>query len=260
VFYNLVGDKVMRAYGTNPHPNVLAVYLLLAIFAFYYFALYNKKKNWMYAAYALVLFGLFFTFSRTIIFLWILGYALRTLMIFSKKKLKNIFWENDLYRERLIHIMAVTLLVIVLFSLFFWQEALSRIQLSPQDEAVQLRIFYNKESIKSGITLFGSGIGNFVNWFMETTPGLSRHLYQPVHNIYLLIYAETGMFGIVSFGLFLIFLIKNFLHRTRLHLLYQYSLLILVSSILIIGLFDHFLWTLQQGRFVFLDSFGIIRY
>jgi len=251
VFYNLVGDKVMRAYGTNPHPNILAAYLFLTIFVFYYFTLYNKKKNWTYVAYALMLFGLFFTFSRTIIFLWVFGYTLRTLIIFSQKKLRDIFWGKDLYRKKLIYITAVTLLVMVIFSFFFWQEALSRVQLSPQDEAVQLRIFYNKESIKSGITLFGAGIGNFVNWFMETTPGLSRYTYQPVHNIYLLIYAETGMLGIISFGLFLVFLIRNFILRTRFRLLYQYSFLILVSSFLVIGLFDHFLWTLQQGRFIF---------
>src|SRR3989338_9422288 len=43
VFYNSVGEKVMRAYGTTPHPNILAAYLLLGLFAIYYLLLRQQK-------------------------------------------------------------------------------------------------------------------------------------------------------------------------------------------------------------------------
>jgi len=33
--------------------------------------------------------------------------------------------------------------------------------------------------------------------------------------------------------------------------LYNYSFLLIFVSILIIGFFDHFLFTIQQGRFIF---------
>src|SRR3989344_5461086 len=35
-FYNLTGEKIIRAYGTTPHPNILSAYLFLAIFSFYF--------------------------------------------------------------------------------------------------------------------------------------------------------------------------------------------------------------------------------
>ena len=72
------------------------------------------------------------------------------------------------------------------------------IKISSREEAVQLRIFYNKESLKS-LNWFGVGPGNFVNWLMVKDPNLPRSLYQPVHNIYLLIYSETGIWGIVIY-------------------------------------------------------------
>ena len=95
------------------------------------------------------------------------------------------------------------------------------------------------------------GAGNFVNWLMVKDPNLPRNLYQPVHNIYLLIYSETGILGITAFGLFLTFLIKDFIVNTKMEKLYHYSFLIMFLSFLFVGLFDHFLWTLQQGRLMF---------
>ncbi len=113
-----------------------------------------------------------------------------------------------------------------------------------------MRIFYNKESLKS-LNWFGVGSGNFVNWLMVKDPNLSRGLYQPVHNIYLLIYSEMGILGISAFILFFVFLIKDFVLRTRMKNLYNYSFLLVFLSFLFVGLFDHFLWTLQQGRLMF---------
>ncbi|HEY4474370.1 MAG TPA: hypothetical protein VJC06_00380, partial [Candidatus Paceibacterota bacterium] len=72
-----------------------------------------------------------------------------------------------------------------------------------------------------------------------------------VHNIYLLIYSETGILGITVFILFLVFLVKDFIASTKMDKLYHYSFLTMFLSFLFIGLFDHFLWTLQQGRLMF---------
>lgn len=252
VFFNALGDKIMRPYGTAPHPNILATYLFVAIFAFYAWDLYNKQRTnknqqiLLFACYGLVLFGFLATFSRTIIFIFLLGMAIRLGLILAKKLLKK-----QKLKIKLGEILAVSLMVGTIFTFLYWPEIKSRVSISAEDEAVALRIYYNKESLGSGVNWTGVGIGNFVDWFMAKGPYHERWFYQPVHNIYLLIYAEIGLLGSISFLLFLILLIKDFILKTGLKTVPEYSILLMVLSFLFIGFFDHFLWTLQQGRLLF---------
>ena len=265
-FYNLYGEKIMRAYGTTPHPNILAAYLFLAIFAFYfvylYFHIYHlpaqagqnkiyhpKFNLFILTSYSLILLSLFFTFARVMIFLWFAGFIIRSCLILGKQRFRKIF-SVGINKVKLVRILTISTVVVVLFGIFYWPEAVSRVKISSGEEAVQLRIFYNKESLKS-LNWFGVGSGNFVNWLMVKDPNLPRSIYQPVHNIYLLVYSETGIFGISALVVFLFFLVKDFVLRTRMKKLYHFSFLLVFLSVLFMGLFDHFLWTLQQGRFVF---------
>jgi hypothetical protein len=259
-FYNSAGEKIMRAYGTTPHPNVLSTYLFLAIFSFYfvylYFHIYHQGKIYhpkfnlfLLVSYPLILLSLFFTFARVMIFLWFVGFIIRVCLVFSIKRFRRVF-GSGINKIKLTKILVISTAVVVLFGVFYWPEVISRVKISSGDEAVQLRIFYNKESLKS-LNWFGVGSGNFVNWLMIQDPNLPRNLYQPVHNIYLLIYSETGILGITAFILFLIFLIKDYIVSTKMEKLYHYSFLIMFLSFLFVGLFDHFLGTLQQGRLMF---------
>ena len=170
-------------------------------------------------------------------------------------------FNKEYWNKKLALFFITTLIVASGFSVFYWSEVVSRVKISSGEEAVQLRIFYNKESLKS-LNWFGVGSGNFVNWLMTKDQNLSRNLYQPVHNIYLLIYSENGILGISAFAIFLTLLVKDFIVRTKMNKLYHYSFLLIFLSFLFLGLFDHFLWTLQQGRFIFwlvlsLLSFGL---
>ncbi len=247
------GEKIIRAYGTTPHSNILAAYLFLGIFAFYFVFLYKRHFHTyiLMCGYALFLVGLFFTFSRTIIFLWAAGFLIRGLLIVAKSRFKRQFWRDTVFKTKLTQILVVTFLTVVVFSLVYWPEVQSRMTLSSEEEAVQLRVFYNEESLKGGINLFGIGLGDFTGWLMEQNPNLPRHIYQPVHNVYLLIYSEVGVIGFILFLLFLAGLLYEFIKKTRLRELKHYSFLLVVISVLFIGLFDHFLLTIQQGRFVF---------
>ncbi|MBI2064193.1 MAG: hypothetical protein HYT66_00565 [Candidatus Yanofskybacteria bacterium] len=244
-FFDIHGEKVIRAYGTTPHPNVLAAYLFLSIFASYFVWFYKKVRYeyLFWTGYALLLFAFFFSFARVAVFLLGVNFVIRgCLLVF---KFKNDFWHG-----KALKVVWVTGLIIVVFAALYWPEAASRIRISGEEEAVRLRIFYNNESLKS-LNWLGIGTGNFVNWFMAVDPNLPRHLYQPVHNIYLLIFSETGILGAAAFALFLIFLVKDFIYRTKLERFHHYSLLLIFSSFLFMGGFDHFLWTIQQGRFLF---------
>jgi len=90
-------------------------------------------------------------------------------------------------------------------------------------------------------------------------PNLSPWLYQPVHNIYLLIYSETGIFGIGAFALLIIFLLRDFL-KGAVFRFGGYVILFPFVGMLLIGLTDHFLWTLHQGRLIFWLSLSLLTY
>jgi len=251
-FINTVGEKILRPYGTTSHPNILAAYLFVVVFTFYAYFLYkrrteNKKREYaLLAFYGILLFAFLLTFSRTVIFIFLIGLFIRWILLLFKGLLRK-----ERLKIRISRIATVSLLVGIIFSFLYWSEIKSRASISSSDEAVALRLYYNNESLKYGVNLTGVGIGNFTNWLMEKNPYQERWFYQPVHNIYLLIYSETGLFGVAFFLLFLIYLIKTFISETGLKTVPEYSVLLMVASVLFIGFFDHFLLTLQQGRLVF---------
>ena len=244
-FYNFYGDKVIRAYGTTPHPNVLSAYLFLAIFAFYFIWLYKKVKyeKLLFYAHLVVTWALFYTFARVSVFALGANYFIRAGLTAFK-------FPHSLKKDKVLMLLFFMGVIVVMFTVLYWPDIISRATISADEDAVQLRNFYNKESLKI-ISWTGTGIGDFVNELAIRVPMLPDYLYQPVHNIYLLIYAETGVLGISMFLLFLVFLFKDFVARTGMKRFHHYSLVLLFSSFLFMGLFDHFLWTLQQGRFVF---------
>ena len=246
------GEKIMRPYGTTPHPNILALFLFISVFIYYFFYIKGDKFSHSKSGlliYSVLLFSLFLTFSRVVIFVWMIGVGLRRL-IFNRK------FSRIAEGLSLKKITVATLTAIIIFSILFWPHILTRIKISSQEEAVSLRNYYNKVSLYDKL-FFGVGSGNFVNWFREINPGLASNLYQPVHNIYLLIFSEAGILGLTAFLLFLIFLAKNYF-KIKFEQPFYYSLFIIFLSLLFFGLFDHFLFTIQQGRIVFWLVLGLI--
>jgi O-antigen ligase len=262
------GMKYLRAYGTTPHPNVLAAWLMLAIFSFYFLLFYYLKPQEIKAAalnhnsslirredlrwiaiYLILLFGFFFTFSRVVIFLWALGAVISGLLFFREKF--NGFLAG--IKRRLVVVAITTLIAVSFFTVFFWPQVKSRILISAGEEAVTQRIFYNKiaESVAASNPLLGIGIGQFVPRLMTKLKHWPSYFYQPVHNIYLLIASETGFIGLTLFLMFLFFILYNFGYLSRFQEPYHFSFFILALSFILIGLFDHFLWTLQQGGLIF---------
>lgn len=269
-FYTSTGEKIIRAYGTTPHPNVLAVCLFFAMFGFYFIYLYYRLHSkhspffdtWGKAIlgfYGVLLFAFFTTFSRVIVFIWFVSFCARSIAIRAVKHYRITFGTKD-GRRRIMAILWMSLAVIVLFSLLYFNEIISRSNISADDQSVTLRAFYTDQVLKSDFNWLGVGTGNFVGWLIEKEPFLLQYAYQPVHNIYLLIYSENGILGLSVFLLFLIFLVKDFISKTRLRRSYDLSMLIFFSSLIFIGFFDHFFWTLQQGRLVFWSSLGLLTY
>src|SRR3989344_2366287 len=161
------GEKFLRAYGATPHPNILAAWLFLAIFAFYFLFLYGRSRfdffkdprpNLLLVMYPVLLWGLFSTFSRVAIGLWIAGIVVRLLIIWLKKKKYNL---GLAFKNRLRLLLGITPVVVIVFGFFYWPQVQSRIFISSQEQAVSQRILYNKlaSQMITDKPLLGIGLG-----------------------------------------------------------------------------------------------------
>jgi len=243
--------KMIRPYGTFPHPNILAVFLLISIF-FLYFLWLSKKHSFIKNCLMLFIFGfliftLWLTFSRIIIFTFLLVSLIYFIILFKQNRKK---------------IFILFLLFIIFNSLFFilaWPEISSRFSVSLTEQSVGLRVFYTQAafSIIKDCPFLGIGIGNFVWEIKHMINLLASWLHQPVHNIYLLIASETGLAGLFVFLFFIFSLLNQFIRHKSLNSK-QYYLLLIFFCFLFIGLFDHFFWTLQQGQLMLWLILGII--
>lgn len=236
------GEKVIRAYGTLPHPNVLSVFLLFCLFALLFLSLRQKKTLLMsYAAafiYPLLVLGFFLTFSRVAIFFGTI--ALLSWVIF--------FW-----RERLISYANILASALVIFAVVLFPYFQSRLEVDIRDEAVSFRIFYTRtafEAIKA-YPLMGVGLGQFTAF---QGPFIDRgHLpewaNQPAHNMYILLTAEAGIPALFFFFWFLFNMAQfSFTKRPRIAVIRESLFLF---AIFMIASFDHFFLTFQQGGLIF---------
>lgn len=232
---------VMRPYGTFPHPNVLAGYLLLGMFllAEYMNTFKNKfGKLILKMAICVGSFALFLTLSRVAILLWFVFIVLFfTIRIFPKKKLTAV--------------AIFIVLVLGIITILSYAGLIGRfVGFSLMDETIIERQTLAQASLSMWRDhfLFGVGLGNFLRLLplyesAQTLP----FVLQPVHNIFLLIGTETGISGLLVFAWFVGTEIKKIVTNKAKYLFLACSFL----AILIIGFFDHYFLTLQQGQLLF---------
>jgi O-antigen ligase len=122
------------------------------------------------------------------------------------------------------------------------------------EESVTVRNDLNRTAllIWRDSPVFGTGLGNFIIKLPDFPVERSVYFLQPVHNIYLLILAETGLFGVGGLFLLLFCIIKHLAYDIRRQgkkiIKHYYPYIFPLAVILLIGLADHYPITLQQGQ------------
>lgn len=171
--------------------------------------------------------GILLTFSKTAIF------SLVIIFLTLISKIKYL-------------ILALTAL---LFGLIFVLTSLPQSQIATISERLLLGQVALDLTLKN--VFFGVGSANFI-------PELSKldlfsqaeiRLLQPVHNVFLLILAENGLVGFLLFTILMIIVLRS--AKTKIKIALYLTVLIFAS-------FDHFFWTLQQGRLLFWLAIGLI--
>lgn len=266
---SLNGELMLRPYGTFPHPNVLAGYLVVVMTVVLYWLVLLKPSKVLSIKYqvlsikkkltshfliltsallalALGTTALFLSMGRAAILLWLLIVA----YVLIKKVRKKIYLIAAL-------VLAIFFLVTPLGGRFT--------DVNIADESFTRRYELTDAALvmlKSS-PIFGVGLGNFIPVLADMQKPLTVGTYlQPAHNIFFLAAAETGLIGL---GFFLVFIYKTFrrimnytsapLSTSELRI--KEPLLIVFSAILILGLFDHYWLTLQQGQLLFAFVTGL---
>ncbi len=217
------GQLILRPYATFSHPNVLAGFLAVTLPVI----LWSKPKFWWFT-FILGTMTLFLTVSRSA---W-LAFGLSLLSVGIIKKAQPI---------RLLGLLG---LIGSLGGLVFFS----------QGESLTLRQDLNLAAIKmiQSFPILGIGPNNFLVKLPDFyEPKNLVRFFQPAHNLYLLIASEIGLIGLIGLICFLV------LTYRRLLLTANYLLLTTLSAILVLGLFDHYFYTLQQGQLLFTIILGL---
>jgi len=260
-----MGERWLRAYGGLDHPNMLggavAAGMLVAVGLFFKNKIYTKElsseaselsskglKLFYYFIILLFSLALFFTFSRGAWAGAIVGILL-LLFIFLIKK--------DYLKQRglLKIILAAGVLIFVLSNLYS-DLVLTRLskdtRLEIKSNTERMESFGQAEKMIKEKWFFGAGIGNYALALEQENSGRSSWDYQPVHNVFLLVWAETGTLGLLGFLGFLGFLGWNLIKKGK------YFGLSILTALVIMMMVDHWYWSLHFGVLWFWMIVGIM--
>ena len=263
-------QRWLRAYGSLPHPNVLGGFVVVALIIVFY--LYNffsseheeikkleiKKlrilKLLLVANCLVLCAGLFFAFSRAawLVFLIIsLLYYLLTLL--PKYRL----WRPG--RK----LMFFCFFCFFVLCIIFLPLVKTRLGLS---ESTRLEVMSNVqrltgytesfEVIRNNLWL-GAGLGNYTNELQKIYPNYSGWVYQPVHNVYLLMFSEIGVVGVI---LIIILLSCYLVRRSKVSKSPESKVFVFIflCFYVFMFMFDHLWWTLSSGMLLTFLILGIL--
>jgi hypothetical protein len=252
------GLKFIRPYGTFPHTNVLAGSIVFALFA----SMYLYQKSLKSILLGTLFFGsaLILTFSRSA---W-LGFLIALIFSLVLTKVRH---------KLVVFASLICIFCGILFTQF--QGPLVQRILGNDGQSSQERELYmdiSKEMILKHP--LGVGLGNFTLMMQDfTQQKLAPWVVQPVHNVYMLAMNELGIQGLVLFllmaGNFVFIVIRerkehlesnSALTKEGLNFSITSLKIALLFTFLVIGLFDHYFFTSEQGQFLFIFLMAFLCY
>lgn len=234
------GELMLRPYSVFPHPNVLGGFLAIILpLLFLYAAEKIRRGTFHFFWYSLCIImgfaALILSFSRLAWFVALIGFLL---ILLSRKKMYDIF---HLKKE---NVWLISFYLLILTTSVFPLVISSNIFKSESSWVERYNLLKAALSIIFSHPFWGVGLNNFIVSAYTYVSRWELYYFQPVHNIYMLVFAESGIIG---FGIFLFFLITVF----RKALVSNKWMLIPFIQLCILGFFDHYLLTLQQGMLLF---------
>ena len=246
----------LRVYGGMDHPNifggVLAITLILATYLLSKKKIIRTKKEigesiFLFIYYFVALFAMFFTFSRAA---W-MAYAVGSVVLLISLMIQKDRWVLG----RCLALIFFSGIMLALIAYPYQSLLEARVQGDTRLEKKSLEerrdyLLQSKDLIEKH-WLAGVGVGNYP-MFLRQADGNQKSPwdYQPVHNCFLLLWAECGIFSLAFFVAFLGAMAKQNRHTV-------FSGAILVALIILM-LFDHWLLSLPFGLLFLFLILGLI--
>jgi len=194
-----------------------------------------------------------FSFSRSA---W-LGLSLGLLIVFLVH-CRKIFKKKIDWRSQEVKLIIVgSLLFIVVFSSIsslFTTRFDSQNRLESISTCERLTSFGQAKKIIMSYPFFGVGVGNYTVASFQNSSFNPSYYYQPVHNVFLLVWSELGIMGLLCFLGLLIFLVLQQFRQ-----LSQSEISLAILAALSVSLMvDHWLFSLHFGVLFFWFVIGLI--
>lgn len=211
----------------------------------------NNARNllesvFLFLFYFIALSALFFTFSRAA---W-LAFAVGLLILFFRLRRQKDRWVFSRFVALLFFSLTLILIVVSPF------HELVAARVSAETRLEQKSISEREQYLGQAATLLksnwflGVGLGNYTVALALIEPGGEPTAYQPVHDVLLLLWAESGL---ISLFFFLAFLYVLFKKNRR-----EAYALVLGGALLVLLFFDHWLLSLPFGVLFFFFILGLI--
>jgi hypothetical protein len=231
------GLRILRAYGTLPHPNILGGLVLISLIGPAGLFLSHKRRN--DAALILVALGgvlLVLTFSRSA---W-LGFVAFALILVLKSR----------YLERKKVFLVIAVIVVAGICALYSLRELVLIRLGHQLVSTEQistvgRFWLDQQAIKifERFPFGGTGLGSFMIELSRTAAEGAP--IEPVHNVPLLLAAELGTAGLILILAMSVSMIREIFNSKSPRAVLAGAM---VTGLGVISLFDHYLWSLAPGR------------
>ncbi|MEJ0021679.1 MAG: O-antigen ligase family protein [Candidatus Doudnabacteria bacterium] len=240
-------QKLIRAYGTMPHPNILGAFLVFGLISGLFIVSHatKRQKSLISVGLLIIMLGLFASFSRLA---WV-GGTIATISF--------LFYYLKVNRRELMALILVPVIVSCATILILMPNTLKARVSDTNSASITDRAFFDRLGLElfSHHPLFGVGVGNYIP-ALEAANKLDAWQYQPAHNIFIFIAAELGILGL---GLFILILFEIFsrLKNVSWETL-TFTFAVLGILFLFMSLFDHYFVTIQQGRLMFFTVLGLI--
>jgi hypothetical protein len=227
-----LGRIVVPSYGLFRHPNIFGGYL--SVFLIWILS-FIKSKKYFLIVFLLGCISLFFTFSLISWGVFIFGVLINYFFLVKPNTIRD--------KKRIL------LILVLIFAIFTMLIPFSDILKTSKDPRIYRRLNFIRASYRmvKDYPLFGVGWNNSTV-LIDSYNFESRDIrfLQPVHNIFLLVFSESGVFSFILFMLFLYFSAKKLINSSYFHLF-----LISFLQIILLGSFDHYLLTINQTLLLF---------
>ncbi len=238
----------LRAYGSFPHPNILGGWLVLSLLL----AMREVKRTpFAYIAIALLSAGLAVTFSRGAWLAFGAGlaaYILIALIGLLQSRVRSFATA----RAGALALVVITLFVGALVASYpepFTERAFGGGRLEVKSTGERASGINEAWQLVREHPVIGVGAGNYgLAVHRDIDASKPAYYYQPVHTVVLLVVAELGLIGIFAFGFWILTLLR-YIRRAE--------PLIILAPLVVLSLFDHYLWSLYSGMMIGAVYLGI---